>query len=180
MADYFWILNQAPETLHTDWKCRSNFVVFLCRSLSINNITTPVFVDKVHRILWNTRENYKPGSYVTSLSQYSDGLRAGRPGFDSRQDQEIFLFSTAIRLALGPTQSPIQWVPGAISLGINRPGVKLTTHLHLVPRSKIVELYLQSFPNTSLCLNWLSAWTILPLPYSILNIIRATKWGKMR
>jgi hypothetical protein len=30
----------------------------------------------------------------------------------------------------GSTQPPIQWVPGAIPLG-----VKLTTHLHVVPRS---------------------------------------------
>jgi hypothetical protein len=32
--------------------------------------------------------------------------------------------------ALGPNQPPIQWVPGVLSLR-----VKLTTHLHLVPRS---------------------------------------------
>jgi hypothetical protein len=33
-----------------------------------------------------------------------------------------FLFATASRTALGPTQSPIQWVPGALSLGVKRPG----------------------------------------------------------
>jgi len=33
--------------------------------------------------------------------------------FDSQQRYEI-LFSMASRLALGPTQLPIQWVPGAI------------------------------------------------------------------
>jgi hypothetical protein len=38
------------------------------------------------------------------------GLRAGRPGFDSRQGK-IFLFSTVSRPALGATQPPIQWVP---------------------------------------------------------------------
>jgi hypothetical protein len=36
--------------------------------------------------------------------------------------QGIFLFSTASRPALGPTQPTIQWVPGAISLGVKRPG----------------------------------------------------------
>jgi hypothetical protein len=41
---------------------------------------------------------------------------------------KILLFSIASRLALGPTQPPIQWAPGALSLG-----VKLTTHLRLVP-----------------------------------------------
>jgi hypothetical protein len=33
-----------------------------------------------------------------------------------------FFFTTVSRMALGPTQPPIQWVPGALSLGIKRPG----------------------------------------------------------
>jgi hypothetical protein len=47
-------------------------------------------------------------------SRYSDGLRAGRPrGRSSSPGMvENFLFSTASRPALGPTQLPIQWVPG--------------------------------------------------------------------
>jgi hypothetical protein len=42
----------------------------------------------------------------------------------------VFLFSTAFRPVLGPTQSPIQRVPGAASPGVKRRGVKLTTCLH--------------------------------------------------
>jgi hypothetical protein len=34
----------------------------------------------------------------------------------------IFLFTTASRTALGPTQPPIQWIPVALSLGVKRPG----------------------------------------------------------
>jgi hypothetical protein len=34
----------------------------------------------------------------------------------------FFLFITASRMALGPTQPPIQWVPEALSLGVKRPG----------------------------------------------------------
>jgi hypothetical protein len=34
----------------------------------------------------------------------------------------IFLFTTESRSALEPTQPPIQWVPGAISRGVKRPG----------------------------------------------------------
>jgi hypothetical protein len=43
-------------------------------------------------------------------------------GFDSRRGLGIFLFSTASRPALGSTQPPIQWVPGALSLGVKRLG----------------------------------------------------------
>jgi hypothetical protein len=58
--------------------------------------------------------------------------------FDSRRELGIFLFTTASRTALGPTQPPIQWVPGGgvFPWGQSGRGVKLTTHLHLVPRSK--------------------------------------------
>jgi hypothetical protein len=42
-------------------------------------------------------------------------------GFESRQGLGIFLFTTASRPDLGPTQSPIQCVPLALSLGVKRP-----------------------------------------------------------
>jgi hypothetical protein len=58
-------------------------------------------------------------------------------GFKSRKGLGIFLFTTASRPALGSTQPPIQWVPGALSLGCRGPGAKLTTHLHLAPRSRM-------------------------------------------
>jgi hypothetical protein len=58
----------------------------------------------------------EPGEF----SRYSDGLRAARPKFDSRQKQH-FLYFTASRLALRPTQPPIQGVPGPF-LGVKSPG----------------------------------------------------------
>jgi hypothetical protein len=42
-------------------------------------------------------------------------------GFEYRQQLGIFLFTTASRPHLEPTQPPIQWVPGALSLGLKRP-----------------------------------------------------------
>jgi hypothetical protein len=73
----------------------------------------------------------------TGIAQwYSDWLWAGRSddrGFESRSGLGIFLFSTASRPVLGPTQSLIHRVPGAFSRGGKAAGgVKLTTHLHLV------------------------------------------------
>jgi hypothetical protein len=44
--------------------------------------------------------------------------------FPMRQGQEILLLVTASRTALGPTQLPIPWVPGAPSSGVKRPGRK--------------------------------------------------------
>jgi hypothetical protein len=43
----------------------------------------------------------------------------------------------ASKPAVGRTQPPIQWLSGAPSLGESGRGVKLTTHLHLVPRSRM-------------------------------------------
>jgi hypothetical protein len=50
--------------------------------------------------------------------------------------------------ALGPTQPPVQWVPGVLSPGIKRGwGVMLTTHPHLVPRSWMRRSYTSSPPK---------------------------------
>jgi hypothetical protein len=43
------------------------------------------------------------------------GLRAGRPGFD-------YSLLHSVRPTLRPTLPPIQWVPGALSPGVNRQG----------------------------------------------------------
>jgi hypothetical protein len=60
------------------------------------------------------------------LSRYSDWLRAERPRdrISSPGRVKNFLFSALSRLALGLTQPPIQWVPGAISSGVKRPGLE--------------------------------------------------------
>jgi hypothetical protein len=43
-------------------------------------------------------------------------------GFKSWYGLEIFLLTTTSRLALGPTQPPIQWVLGALSFGVKQLG----------------------------------------------------------
>jgi hypothetical protein len=71
-----------------------------------------------------------------SLSGY--GLDGREIGFRSRQRQKDFSLVSVSRPALELTQPPVQWVPGILSPGLNRGrGVTLTTHPHLVPRSRV-------------------------------------------
>jgi hypothetical protein len=94
-------------------------------------------------------------------------------GFDSRRGPGIFLFTTAYRTALGPTQPSIQWVPGALSLGLKQPRREAD---HSPPFSaevkEYVDLYLHSsntppergadFKNKSTGTNLTSASQIVP------------------
>jgi hypothetical protein len=66
-------------------------------------------------------------------------LQARWSGLDSWQGAENFLFATMFKVTLGPTQPPIHWVLDALPLGWSGQGMKLTTHLHLVPRLRMCE-----------------------------------------
>jgi hypothetical protein len=64
------------------------------------------------------------------------GLDDRAIGVRCPEGQRIFPLASVSRPALGPTQPPVQWVPGVLSPGVKRgSGVMLTTHPHLVPRS---------------------------------------------
>jgi hypothetical protein len=80
-----------------------------------------------------------------SVQRWVTDWTIGVLGFDSRRGLGIFLLTTASRTALGPTQPPIQLVPGALSLGVKRPRREAD---HLPPSSaevkECVELYLHS------------------------------------
>jgi len=59
-------------------------------------------------------------------------LRAGL--FAVRLETEAgggFFFFTTTRPVQGPTQPLMRWVLRVVSLGVERPGLKLTTHYHL-------------------------------------------------
>jgi hypothetical protein len=67
---------------------------------------------------------------------YDYGLDNRAIGVRSPEGHRIFPLTSVSTPALGPTQPPVQWVPGVFSPGV-RLGrdVMLTTHPHLVPRS---------------------------------------------
>jgi hypothetical protein len=83
-----------------------------------------------------------------SVQRWATGWTIGVLGFDSLRGLGIFLFTTVSRTVLGPTQPPLQWVRGALSLGVKRPEREAD---HSPPSSaevkECVELYLHS-PNT--------------------------------
>jgi hypothetical protein len=65
-----------------------------------------------------------------------------------RRGLGIFLFTTASRTSLGPTEPPIKWVPGALSLGVKRHGREADhSPTSSAEVKEWVELYLHS-PNT--------------------------------
>jgi len=67
--------------------------------------------------------------FVRVALGYGLDYRASRFRFSAGAGN--FSLTITTRTALWPTQSPIQWIPRALFLG-----VKLITHLHLVLRSK--------------------------------------------
>jgi hypothetical protein len=82
------------------------------------------------------------------------GLRARqRRNCDSISVKDKRFFSSPnSHSGTGPSQPFIQWVP---LVGTVFPGVKLTIHLHLVPRSRICGAILPPTPYAFLtCVNW--------------------------
>jgi hypothetical protein len=65
----------------------------------------------------------------------------------------MFLFITASRPVLGPTQPPIQWVPGALTLAVKRVGCEAD---HSLPSSAEVK-YEWSYKSTPPTPSWRSS-----------------------
>jgi hypothetical protein len=83
------------------------------------NCTAHVLLFSIWRHI-NLRVTTKLGARIAQ--RYSARLRAGWSDVESRQGLGIFLFTITTRPALGPSQSPIQWAPGAFSGGKAVPG----------------------------------------------------------
>jgi hypothetical protein len=74
-----------------------------------------------------------PGSSVSIVSGYG-AIEVRSPA----EAKGFFPLASVSRPALGPTQPPVQWVPEVLSPGLKcGRGVTLTTHPHLVPRSRM-------------------------------------------
>jgi hypothetical protein len=68
-------------------------------------------------------------------------------GYEFRQELGILLFTTAFRPALEPTQPPVQWVTGALSLGLRQPGRETDHSPSSTPEVKNVWSYTSTPPT---------------------------------
>jgi hypothetical protein len=81
---------------------------------------TVILIEVVKEL--SIEENIRRAVIAQSVKRWATGWMIGVLGFDFRWELGNFLFTTASRTALGLTQPPMQWVPGALSLGVKRPG----------------------------------------------------------
>jgi hypothetical protein len=64
----------------------------------------------------------------------------------SRGRVKNFVYSTSSSPALGPTQPPVKWVLGAVSLGVKRPGREADHSPQTTAEVKKIWMYLSTLP----------------------------------
>jgi hypothetical protein len=101
-----WIYTSTPQYIFISWrliKLRGNFTFkFTSISYEYNTFSAMCITLKLNKVV---------------VQRWATGWTIGVLGFDSRRELGIFLFTTASRTALWPTQPPIQWVQGLFPRG---------------------------------------------------------------
>jgi hypothetical protein len=70
--------------------------------------------------LQGTGRHEHEADHLLPLGIELNGMERGRSSSPGRG--KIFILSTSSRPVMGPTQPRIQWIPGALSPGVKRPG----------------------------------------------------------
>jgi hypothetical protein len=116
-----------------DFFLLSFYHVFLSSSVFIDLLTILLFISLLPYFLPSLFLSFAVSFFpcplfrVCYVADY--GLDDRAIGVRFPAGARIFPLSSVSRPALGPTQPPVQWVPGALSPGVKRGrGVMLTTH----------------------------------------------------
>jgi hypothetical protein len=115
-----------------------DFILFLFVRVQFSALNVYFIIYKFDHVL---RQNVSRGSSVSIMSGY--GLEDRAIKVRSPAEVKDFSSSLCVQTGSGPTQPPVQWVPG---LKRGR-GVTLTTHPHLLPRSRMSRSYTSSLPS---------------------------------
>jgi hypothetical protein len=110
-------------------------------------LETLVFSSLNHLTRLVAREYFIIRFTEISWQLINDGWTTGRSGFDPRQGQRNFPLMSVSRPALRPTKPPVQWYRGPFPGAKRGRDVTLTSHPHLVPRSRMRRSYSSSPPK---------------------------------
>jgi hypothetical protein len=127
---FFGTLNhmcwKAEQLCKNDVQVLCNCSVKTCNKIAFNTllafIVIPFLILFHSKLLLGFYGGKWRAVIAQSVQRWATGWTIVVLGFDSRRGLGIFLFTTVSRKALEPTQPPIQWVPGALSLRVKRPG----------------------------------------------------------
>jgi hypothetical protein len=100
----------------------------------------------IYIYVWFTRSRGSSGSIVSDYGLDDRAIEVRSP-----TGAEDFSPSPCVQTGSGPTQPPIQWIPGVLSPGLKRGRcVTVTTHPHLVPRLRMSRSCTSSPPSASM------------------------------
>jgi hypothetical protein len=106
---------------------------------------TSAILTKFLVVFLSLSKRREPGNVIGIATAYGLDDRGVREG-SSPGKAKNFLFSTLSRPALGLTQPPIKWVPGAFSSGVKQQGLEAD---HSPPTSAEVEkMWIYTFTPT--------------------------------
>jgi hypothetical protein len=114
-----------PHVIHTISSigcelARLCYSLSFCSNNTLRLVTCFRFI--AMQLCWTHKTESLSQKRIYHIILHITGWTIGVLGFDFRRGMGIFLFTTASTTALGPTQPPISWVLGVLSLGIKRPG----------------------------------------------------------
>jgi hypothetical protein len=131
----------------------SDTIIVWCRSANHSTAKFDMFVNIrmyvcIHLCMYVCSKRSR-GSSGSIVSGYGLGNRVIE--VRSPAGAKDFFPRICVQTGSGPTQPPVQWVPGVLSPGVKRGrGVTLTTHPHKVSRLWMSRIYTSSPPSASM------------------------------